>query len=100
MLAVCIVMHLIGQVIGPSFAERFCIVPDKIYSGQIHRLVTHSIVHSGWLHLLLNMVSLIPLGPKLEEKLGTLPFLALQLHAAFLGGVVYILLTYVVGASR
>jgi membrane associated rhomboid family serine protease len=93
-------MHILGQVIGPSFAARFCIVPELVYQGQLYRLVTHSIVHGSWIHLGLNMVSLLPLGPKLEENLGTLPFLALQLHAAFLGGIVYILLTFVVGAPR
>eukprot|EP00037_Helgoeca_nana_P022530 m.230244 g.230244 ORF g.230244 m.230244 type:complete len:305 (+) comp26020_c0_seq2:479-1393(+) len=99
-LAICITMHILGQVIGPSFAARFCIVPELVYQGQLYRLVTHSIVHGSWIHLGLNMVSLLPLGPKLEENLGTLPFLALQLHAAFLGGIVYILLTFVVGAPR
>jgi membrane associated rhomboid family serine protease len=68
-----------------------------------HRLITAAFLHSGPIHLLLNMLALYMLGPALEQVLGWWRFLAVYLIGAF-GGSVAILMfgdirQPVVGAS-
>ncbi len=52
---------------------------------EYYRLVTSAFLHSGWNHLLLNMLSLYFFGPAIEWRLGGLQFL-LVYFGAVIGG--------------
>lgn len=54
--------------------------PDEWY-----RLVSAMFVHSGVMHLAMNMVSLWVLGPQLEQALGRLRFLGLYVASGLMG---------------
>ncbi|BFV58085.1 rhomboid family intramembrane serine protease [Kitasatospora sp. CMC57] len=65
--------------------------PDEWY-----RLVTAMFVHSGVVHLVMNMVSLWVLGPQLERVLGWVRFLGLYLVSGLMGGA----LSYLVSGGH
>ncbi len=69
---------------------------DGIADGQLWRLLSASFLHYGGLHLLLNMVVLLQLGPVLERALGRLRFLTLYLMAGVAGSA----LSYTLGPEN
>src|ERR1700676_399960 len=56
---------------------------------KISTMVTSQFLHAGWLHLLSNMVVLLFLGKKVEERIGPLKFLAFYLASGIAGNIVY-----------
>lgn len=60
---------------------------ERIYQGQLWRLVTPSFMHYDFLHLLFNMSWLILLGPVLEKTMRSFPFLGFSLSAAICSNV-------------
>jgi membrane associated rhomboid family serine protease len=56
---------------------------------KVFTMVTSQFLHAGWLHLLSNMVVLLFLGKKLEERIGPLKFLAFYLASGIAGNIVY-----------
>ena len=71
---------------------RFGAIPDELSQG--HRLVTlltATFVHTGWLHVLANLLFLAAFGPRVEEDLGHAGLLGLFLGGAVLSGAVHVL---------
>lgn len=62
--------------------------PVGVADGEYYRLLTSAFLHSGVLHLLLNMYALYLFGPQLEAALGRWRFGALYLVAALGGSAV------------
>jgi rhomboid family protein len=56
---------------------------------KLSPMVTSQFLHAGWLHLLSNMVVLLFLGKKVEERIGSLKFLAFYLASGIAGNIVY-----------
>src|SRR5258705_10602638 len=52
-------------------------------------MVTSQVLHAGSMHLLSNMVVLLFLGKKVEERIGSLKFLAFYLSSGIAGNIVY-----------
>jgi len=52
-------------------------------------MVTSQFLHAGSMHLLSNMVVLLFLGKKVEERIGSLKFLAFYLASGIAGNIVY-----------
>ena len=71
------IMELAG---GEPFVLRWSEVPATIVAG--HRwitLLTMMFMHSGWLHILGNMVFLWAFGPEIEDSMGPVRYLAFYL---------------------
>ena len=93
--------------LGPKalrlFVWQYAFIPSKlIFTGRsmvvrapadllqkISTMVTSQFLHAGWLHLLSNMIVLLFLGKKLEERIGPLKFLAFYLASGIAGNIVY-----------
>jgi membrane associated rhomboid family serine protease len=93
--------------LGPKalhqFVWQYALIPSKLgFTGgsivgrapadllqKISTMVTSQFLHAGWLHLLSNMVVLLFLGRKLEERIGSLKFLAFYLASGIAGNIVY-----------
>lgn len=76
-----------------GFACRWGAIPDTLHRGQdLVTLVTSVFVHTGWLHLLVNLAFLGAFAPRVEEDLGHTGLLALFLGSATLAGLVHVLL--------
>ena len=79
------------------------LVPALVARGEVWRLVRSVFLHSGFVHLALNMLSLYFLGSFVENAFGRGRFLALYLLSGLSGGIAYLYFgaygTPAVGAS-
>ncbi len=67
---------------SPLF-QSWVLVPLKVgHFGQYGRLITAAFLHYGLLHIFLNMLALLMIGPFLERMLGSWRFAAVYLLAA------------------
>ncbi|KAA8897072.1 hypothetical protein FN846DRAFT_783406 [Sphaerosporella brunnea] len=57
---------------GVALEDRWALDPKKMDLTQMHRLNTYFLVHSGFLHALLNLIALTPLLERFEREVGTL----------------------------
>lgn len=62
-------------------------IPLDVAQGETYRLLTATFVHENLTHLLFNMVTLLIMGPPVEEALGRNRFLVLYLLAGLGGSV-------------
>jgi membrane associated rhomboid family serine protease len=86
-----------------QFVWQYALVPSKLgFTGgsmmvrapadllqKVSTMVTSQFLHAGWLHLLSNMIVLLFLGKRLEERIGPLKFLAFYLASGIAGNIVY-----------
>lgn len=63
--------------------------------GEYYRIVTSAFVHGGFLHIFMNMSSLIQLGGSLEVQFGSLQFAFLTMWSILLVGALYVLLSLI-----
>jgi len=61
-------------------------IPNKIYYGQIHRLILFGLLHANLVHLISNLFSQIILGFIIEDFIGTKKTCVLYLLSNFFGG--------------
>ena len=66
------------------------LVPALVAQGEAWRLITSAFLHSGFVHLALNMLSLYFLGSFAEITFGRSRFLALYLISGIAGGLAYL----------
>jgi membrane associated rhomboid family serine protease len=65
-----------------TLIQRWSFQPQRILEdGQWYRLLTAGFIHTGWWHLLFNIITLYFFGPEIERILGTLKFVLLYLGA-------------------
>ncbi len=79
---------------GITFLQAyFALIPaTPMLTLQLWRLITYQFLHSGFNHILFNMLGLFFLGPSLERQWGGKKFLTFYLSCGVAGGVFYILL--------
>src|ERR1700758_273397 len=91
----------LGSAALRQFVWKYAFIPSKLgFTGssmmlrapadllpKISPMVTSQFLHAGSMHLLSNMVVLLFLGKKVEERIGSLKFLAFYLGIA--GNIVY-----------
>lgn len=106
LIAINVVVYLASLLI-PVVYGRLAFMPALGY-GEPYRFITTAFLHSGFLHLALNMYALYIVGTMLEPLLGRWRFIALYLVSAVGGSVAVLLfagplsqtwLTATVGAS-
>ena len=66
------------------------LIPSSVAGGEAWRLVSSIFLHSGFVHLALNMLSLYFLGSFVEGAFGRGRFLALYLLSGLSGGIAYL----------
>ncbi|MDH6127635.1 rhomboid family intramembrane serine protease [Kitasatospora sp. GP82] len=114
LIGINLAVFLLTQYLSPQLKETLSLhslVPPYWYEpygvaagpGQWYRLVTAAFVHTGVLHVGMNMVSLWVLGPGLEQVLGRLRFVGLYAVSGLAGNAFAYLVSggdlYSVGAS-
>jgi membrane associated rhomboid family serine protease len=61
-----------------------------IIMSRLSRIFVYMFMHTGWLHLLGNMIGILAFGPALEERLGRLKFFALFVAGGIVAAVCYV----------
>lgn len=94
----------VGLMVQPSGAlSEGALIPALVAGGEVWRLLTSVFLHSGFLHITLNMVSLFFLGSFVEPLFGRARFFALYMLCGLSGGIAYLYFggfeTPAVGAS-
>jgi rhomboid protease GluP len=105
LIAACVLVYLLvallGTTIGVPLNEGLVQQPGRILSlgalipalvaqGEAWRLVTSAFLHSGFVHLALNMLSLYFLGSFAEISFGRSRFLALYFISGIASGIAYL----------
>ena len=88
------------QVAYPSLTSLLQLVPARVLTAPWTPL-TYMFTHSGFWHILFNMIVLYFFGPRVEERLGSNRFITLYLIAGLTGALCSVFTPYVaiVGAS-
>lgn len=96
--AVHLLRSLLGEEADLALIQQFGLVPAA-YSVGGHDLLslvaapfTYQFLHGGWMHLVINMVSLAAFGAPVERLLGARRFIAFYLSAGVVAGFVHVLL--------
>ena len=80
-----------GLVLQPGpVLQRGALIPALVAGGEWWRLLSSMFLHSGFIHLALNMISLYFLGSFVEEAFGRSRYLALYLLGGIAGGLAYL----------
>lgn len=77
-------VHGFNQNYSSRLFADWVLVPSKVaHNGEYERLITAAFLHYGLLHIFLNMLALLVIGPYLERLLGMWRFAAVYLLSAF-----------------
>ena len=76
----------------PRFIMLFTLNADCLNRLYLWQLITYMFLHSGFWHIVLNMLGLFFFGPETERTLGTRRFAALYLVSGIIGGLGWLLL--------
>jgi membrane associated rhomboid family serine protease len=80
---------------GDTVGAWFALSSEGLREGRIYQLITFQFMHGGWLHLLLNMLTLYFFGRALEETMGRMGLLKLYLFSGTVGGLVFVAMAFV-----
>lgn len=70
---VCGVIYLVCLLIGYDSFYEICFLPTAVVSHfQVYRIYTSIFFHGSLLHVLFNMLALVPLGSELERIMGSI----------------------------
>jgi len=72
---------------GDTLINLLALVKPAVREGEYWRLLTVTLVHGGWLHLLFNMYALWIVGPLAEALYGRAIYLAIYLTSALGGSI-------------
>lgn len=94
--AVCGVIYLVCLLVGyDSFAE-VCFWPSAVISKfQVYRVFTSIFFHGSILHLVFNMLALVPLGSELERVMGSIRLLYMIVLLATSSAIFHLLITLI-----
>lgn len=85
--AICVLVWVVSLFTGSAVSQWLGYSP--IFIAEPWRFITSAFVHSGFIHLLFNMIMLIVMGSLLERTMGRVQFAFLYLFSA-IGGNLFI----------
>ncbi|MED6126570.1 Rhomboid-like protein 15 [Stylosanthes scabra] len=94
---VCGAIYLVCLLFGyDSFAE-VCFLPSAVLSRfQVYRIYTSIFFHGSLLHVLFNMMALVPLGSEMERVMGSVRLLYVTVLLATSNAILHILIAILV----
>ncbi|XVF07456.1 hypothetical protein REPUB_Repub06bG0140300 [Reevesia pubescens] len=94
---VCGVIYLICLLVGYDSFYEICFLPEAIVSHfQVYRIYTSIIFHGSLLHVLFNMLALVPLGSELERIMGSIRLLFMIILLATSNAIFHLIIALVV----
>lgn len=89
-------------IFGAGFFDYLALKPlDIIHGRNLWTLFTHMFMHSPFFifHLLFNMISLFFIGNLMEKIIGSKRYLAFYIISGLVAGIVFVLLSFLIGDS-
>uniref|UniRef100_A0A2P2L1U2 Rhomboid family protein n=1 Tax=Rhizophora mucronata TaxID=61149 RepID=A0A2P2L1U2_RHIMU len=95
---VCGLIYLVCLLVGYDSFYEICFLPSAIVSRfQVYRIYTSIVFHGSLLHVLFNMLALIPLGSELERIMGSIRLLYIIVLLATSNAIFHLLIALLVG---
>ncbi|KAK4777212.1 hypothetical protein SAY86_005900 [Trapa natans] len=87
----CTIIYLICLLTGYDSFEHICFLPTAIiHKFQVYRIFTSVIFHGSLLHVMFNMLALVPLGSELERLMGSIRLLYIMILLAMSNAVLHL----------
>lgn len=95
---VCGIIYLVCLLVGYDSFFEICFLPSAILSHfQVYRIYTSIFFHGSLLHVLFNMLALVPLGSELERIMGSVRLLYMIILLATTNAIFHLLIALLVG---
>ena len=100
LVAINIAVFCLTEFLFPRLTYTLALVPSSIYYGHSWwQFVTYMFVHSGYSHILFNMLSLYIFGRAVEHRVGSKEFLLYYLLTGTLCGVASYIVYYIANTN-
>lgn len=94
---VCGVIYLVSLLVGYDSFLDVCFLPSAVISHfQVYRIYTSILFHGSLLHVLFNMMALVPLGSELERIMGSVRLLFLIMLLATSNAIFHLFIALLV----
>lgn len=95
LVAVCGIIYLVCLLVGYDSFYEICFWPAQLVSRlQVYRIYTSVVFHGSVLHVMFNMMALVPIGSGLERIMGSVRYLHVTLLLATCNAVLHLLIAY------
>ncbi|XP_043697073.1 rhomboid-like protein 15 isoform X2 [Telopea speciosissima] len=94
---VCGIIYLVCLLVGYDSFIEICFLPSAVVSQfQVYRIYTSVLFHGSLLHVLFNMMALVPLGSELERIMGSVRLLYVMILLATSNALFHLLIALLV----
>lgn len=94
---VCGVIYFVCLLVGYDSFNEICLLPSAAISKfQVYRIYTSILFHGSLLHVLFNMMALVPLGSELERIMGSVRLLYVIILLATSNAIFHVLIALLV----
>ncbi|KAL0333574.1 UNVERIFIED_CONTAM: Rhomboid-like protein 15 [Sesamum angustifolium] len=94
---VCGIIYLVCLFVGYDSFVEVCFLPSAVVSHfQVYRAYTAIVFHGSLLHVLFNMLALVPMGSELERIMGSIRLLYITILLATSNAILHLLMALVV----
>ncbi|XP_071724855.1 rhomboid-like protein 15 [Rutidosis leptorrhynchoides] len=94
---VCATIYLACLLVGYVSFYEICFLPSAVLSRfQVYRIYTSVIFHGSLLHVMFNMLALVPLGSELERIMGSIRLLFMTVLFATSNAILHLMIALLV----
>ncbi|KAJ6826636.1 rhomboid-like protein 15 [Iris pallida] len=94
---ICLVIYLVCLLVGYDSFHEICFLPSEVISRfQVYRVFTAVLFHGSLLHVVFNMLALVPLGTELERIMGSVRLLYLMVLLAVSNAIFHLVIATLV----
>ncbi|XP_051113677.1 rhomboid-like protein 15 [Andrographis paniculata] len=94
---VCGIIYLVCLFVGYDSFVEVCFLPSAVVSHfQVYRIYTAVVFHGSLLHVLFNMLALVPMGSELERIMGSIRLSYILTILATSNGILHLLIALLV----
>ncbi|KAH1195505.1 Rhomboid-like protein 15 [Glycine max] len=94
---VCGIIYLVCLLVGYDSFNEVCFLPSAVVSRfQVYRIYTSILFHGSLLHVVFNMMALVPLGSELERIMGSVRLLYVIILVATSNAIFHVLIALLV----
>ncbi|KAL6507069.1 hypothetical protein OROHE_021968 [Orobanche hederae] len=94
---VCGIIYLVCLLVGYDSFVEVCFLPSAVVSHfQVYRIYTAILFHGSLLHVLFNMLALVPMGSELERIMGSIRLLYIIIVLAASNAILHLVIALLV----